>query len=64
MRPICVRNGYGLWYSPDDGGYYWQDRAGAGDWTSATYPTLGDALKAMRDGMINHVPAASKGGAA
>lgn len=36
-KPIELRNGWALWYSPDDNGYYWQDKDGYGDKTSNVY---------------------------
>jgi hypothetical protein len=52
MIPIRTEHGCGLWYSRDDGGYYWQDRHGAGDWTSRVYRTVDAAVRAMRAGRV------------
>src|ERR1700731_3323506 len=52
MKPITVKNGYGLWYSRHDGGFYWQDGSGAGDWTSSVYKTEQAALYALKTGMV------------
>ena len=52
MTPVCDMNGCSLWYSPDDGGYYWQDEMGTGMKTSRVYKTLKTALEAMRAGRV------------
>jgi len=44
--------GFALWYSADDGGYYWQDGSGAGDWTSGVYRSIAAAKKAFREGKV------------
>lgn len=52
MKPVAFRSGLALWYSRDDGGYYWQDENGWGDNTSAVYETEEIAHKALNNAMI------------
>lgn len=59
--PIRHANGWALWFSRDDNGFYWQDRDGAGDNTSKVYKTEAQAVLAMRRGKI--VAAKAKAGA-
>lgn len=52
-RPIETRHSWGLWYSPDESGYYWQDNDGAGDEVSPVYCSeyqAGLALPLFLDG--------------
>lgn len=46
---FIYRNGWALFYSPDDGGYYWQSERGWGDDTSPVYSTKAIAMEAMRN---------------
>ena len=40
---LVTEDGYSLIYSPDDGGWYWENE----DWvTSITYPTQEEAIEA------------------
>ena len=52
-RPLAIMNECGLWYSPDEGIYYWQDNFGAGSKVSTvSYITKGDAIEAMKKGWV------------
>jgi len=47
-----IVKGWALFYSSDDGGYYWQSDDGWGDETSRLYESREEALKDMERGEV------------
>lgn len=51
-KPIITIDGDDLWYSPDDGGYYWQNDEYPDCPTSQVFRTIDEAKRARYLGQL------------